>query len=466
MHRRSFVGLALVALAALFIVSVGLTAAEAHGLGAMASGGFSLAGPAAAAGGVAVLRGILRARAEADPVAVFTELRQAVEAMKAAHTEELAGIKKNFADVISAEKVARINAEIGALQSALDDTNRALAAARLGAGAGEAPNPARAEHRKAFERWFRDGVDAGLADLQVKAGLTSQSKPDGGYLVPTEMAATIDRVLGTVSTLRSLASVMSIGTQQYTKLVNQGGAGTGWVGEEESRTETTTPTLRELQFNVMEIYAEPYATQVSLDDAQMDLEAWLADEVQTAFAEAEGAAFVSGTGVKRPRGLTTYDTVANASYAWGSIGFIVTGHATAFASSNPADAFVNLYYALKAGYRTGASWLTSDAVMNTIRKFKDGQGNYLWSPPTGPDMPATILGKPVYTDDNMPALEANTFPVAFGDFRRAYLIVDRVGIRVLRNPYKTNGKVAFYTTKRVGGGVQNFEAVKLMKCST
>jgi len=198
----------------------------------------------------------------------------------------------------------------------------------------------------------------------------------------------------------------------------------------------------------------------------MDLAAWLASEVGITFAEQEGAAFISGNGVRRPRGLLTYPTVANASYDWGSIGYVVTGAAAAFATSNPADAMIDLYYALKAGYRNGATWLTSDAVMATIRKFKDGQGNYLWAPPTGVDMPATILGKPVATDDNMPALGANAFPVAFGDFRRAYLILDRVGIRVLRDPYTSKPNVKFYTTKRVGGGLANFEAVKLLKCST
>ncbi|MFG1247623.1 phage major capsid protein [Xanthobacter flavus] len=411
-----------------------------------------------------VLRGLVAARADTNANAILAELQSTFAAFKAAHEEELAGIKKNFADVISAEKVAKINAEITTLTAALDTVNAQLAASKVGGGG--QPDPARREHRAAFHRFFREGADAGLGDLQVKAGLTSQSKPDGGYLVPTEMESTIDRVLGTVSVMRGLATVRQIGTSTYTRLVNMAGAGYGWVGEEETRTETATPTLRELEFTVMELYAEPYATQVMLDDAQIDIEAWLADEVQTTFAEKEGEAFITGNGVKRPRGLLSYNTVANASYAWGSIGFVTTGAAAAFAASNPADAMVDLYYALRQGYRANASWLMSDAVMASVRKFKDGQGNYLWQPPSAAGEVATILQKPVYTDDNMPALGANAFPVAFGDFRRAYLVLDRVGIRVLRNPYKVNGKVAFYTTKRVGGGLQNFEAVKLLKCST
>lgn len=469
--KRSNHFLAIMLVAAIALVTTFSGTAFADGTLVAAQAGVSLGALAAPLAAGLLLkrpRGLLgRPRADAgDAKALIEQIQKAVAEMRDAHEKELRDIKRNMADVVQTEKVERINADIGKLNTALDDVNKALAAMKLGGGGGGAPDPVRAEHRSAFHRFFREGVDAGLGDLQVRAGLTTQSKPDGGYLVPTEMESTIDRVLGTVSIMRSLATVMQVGAPSYTKLVNMGGAGSGWVGEEESRTETGTPTLRELEFPVMEVYAEPYATQIALDDARLDIEQWLAGEVMVTFAEQEGAAFLTGSGVKRPRGLLTYSTVANASYAWGSIGFVVTGGAAAFASSNPGDAFVDLFYALKAGYRAGASWLTSDAVMASIRKFKDGQGNYLWAPPTAPEAPSTILGKPVQTDDNMPALGANNFPVAFGDFRRAYLIVDRVGIRVLRNPYKVNGKVAFYTTKRVGGGLQNFEAVKLMKCST
>ncbi len=409
-------------------------------------------------------RGVSAVRADAsDPNKILADLQIAVKAMRDKNDEAL---KAKVDDVVLREHVDRINASVGDLQKALDDQAQKLSALNVNGGGDGKNDPARKEYRAAFHRFFREGAEANLGDLAVKAAITSQSKPDGGYVVPTEMEGTIDRVLGTVSALRSLANIRQIGTKTYTKLVNMGGAGSGWVGEEESRTETGTPTLKELEFNVMEIYAEPNATQTMLDDAMIDVESWLADEVATTFAEQEGAAFITGNGVKRPRGLLTYNTVANDSYAWGSIGFVATGAAAAFASSDPGDAFVDTYYALKSGYRANGTWLTSDAVMGAIRKFKDGNGNYLWAPPTAPEAPSTILGKPVVTDDNMPALAANAFPVAFGDFRRGYLVVDRVGIRVLRNPYKVNGKVAFYTTKRVGGGVQNFEAIKLLKCST
>jgi HK97 family phage major capsid protein len=407
-------------------------------------------------------RGVTSARADADPNKLLIELKQTFEAFKAENDAKL----KAKADVVIDEKVERINAAVGSLQAELDAANARIAAMNLNGSGKGAPNPHAAAHKSAFEDWFRRGQNANLSELEVKAALTTQSKPDGGFVVPTEMEATIDRVLGTVSALRGLSTVRPIGTGTYTKNVNMGGATSGWVGEEEARTETGTPTLRELEFNVMEIYAEPYATQTMLDDAVINVEGWLADEVSIEFAEKEGAAFISGSGVKRPRGLLTYPTVLNSSYAWGNIGFVNTGAAAGFAATNPGDAFVDAYYALKAGYRANATWLTSDVVMGSIRKFKDGQGNYIWAPPSAPGEIPTILGKPVVTDDNMPALGANNFPVAFGDFRRGYLVLDRQGIRVLRNPYKVNGKVAFYTTKRVGGGVQNFEAFKLLRCST
>ncbi|MCM2472145.1 phage major capsid protein [Rhizobium sp. CG5] len=408
-------------------------------------------------------RGIIGVRAEGDTAAIFAELKKTVEAFKEANEAELKGIKDKFADVVQTEKVDKINADISKLTKALDDLNAFKAAIELGGGGGDALNPAAQEHSQAWNKWFRKGVDNGLSDLEVKAALTTQSDPDGGFLVPKEVETTIDRVLGTISVMRQLATVMPIGTDTYTKFVSMGGATAGWVGEEESRPETATPTLREIVLTVMEMYAYPFTTQKMLDDGIIDIAAWLADEVQTTFAEMEGAAYVAGDGVKKPRGILSYPTIANTSWSWGKLGFTVSGGAAGFASTAPADALMDLHFSLKQGMRNGASWLMSNASMGTVRKMKDGDGNYLWAPPSDKADVATILGKPVYTDDNMPAIGAGTFPIAFGDFRRGYMIADRIGIRVLRNPYAVVGKVGFYTTKGVGGGVTNFEAIKLLK---
>jgi HK97 family phage major capsid protein len=415
-------------------------------------------------------RGIVKVRADmSDPKAILTELSKTFEAFKAENDAEIAALKKGQADVVQSEKVDRINAEITNLNKALDDTNAMMAALKAGGIGDGATDPAKREHAEVFSKWFRKGdraiADADLGDLEVKASLTTQSDPDGGYLVPEEMSTTIDRVVGTVSVVRDLASSMTISTDAYKKLINMGGAGSGWVGETESRAETATPTLRELIFNVMELYANPAATQNVLDDGRVDIAAWLGNEVAITFAEQEGAAFVAGDGVKKPRGILSYDNVANASYSWGKLGYTPTKVAAALSdgSNNGADAMIDLYYSLKEQYRNGATWLTSDVTAGKMRKFKDGDGTYLWGNPTTAGETPTFLGKPVRTDDNMPAVGAGTFPTAFGNFQRGYLIVDRFGIRVLRDPFTNKPYVHFYTTKRVGGGVQNFEAIKLLK---
>lgn len=416
------------------------------------------------------VRGLLGARADASPAEIASKLNTAFEAFKQANDARLTGIEKKFDDVVQNEKVDRINAEVTNLQTALDEAVKMIAALKIGGAGDDKLTPEKKAYATAFDRFFRKGVENGLNELAIKASLKTDSDPDGGYTVPDQMEATIDRVLGTVSAMRGAARVISISASVYKKLVNQGGATSGWVGEREARTETNTPTLAALEFPAMELYAEPAATQTLLDDSSLNVEQWLADEVAIEFAEEEGAAFITGTGVNQPRGILSYDTVADASYAWGKLGFIVTGEAATFIAEDPVDPFINLVYALKQGYRNNASFMMNRASQALVRKFKDDQDNYMWTPPfqggvQGPQ-PATFLGYPIIDDDNMSSVGANAFPVAFGDFRRGYLIVDRTGIRVLRDPYTSKPYVLFYTTKRVGGGVQNFEAIKLLKCST
>ena len=427
---------------------------------------------AAGAAVVATPRAVYAApRAEAaDPKALVQQINAAFEEFKATHE---ASLKGKADDAVVSEKLGHINASITDLTTALEKAQADLAAAKLGGAGGETLSAEAREHSSVFNTWFRKGdraIDADLRDLEVKAKLTTQSDPDGGYLVPETMEAGIDRILGKMSAVRGISRVVNISGQTYKKLVNMGGASSGWVGEQSARAETSTPTLREIAINVHELYAQPAATQTALDDAVFNIEQWLADEVSIEFAEQEGAAFVNGDGVSKPRGILQYPTVLNDNYAWGKLGFVKTGSAAAFiapsGTDSPADCLIDLYYALKSGYRNAASWLTSDKVLGTIRKMKDGDGNFLWAAPQEAGGVPTILGKPVVTDDNMDALGANKFPVAFGDFNRGYLVVDRQGVRVLRDPYTSKPNVLFYTTKRVGGGVVNFEAIKLLKCAT
>ncbi len=218
-----------------------------------------------------------------------------------------------------------------------------------------------------------------------------------------------------------------------------------------------------MTFPAMELYAMPAATQSLLDDSVVDIEQWIADEVQIAFAEQEGAAFVNGDGVNKPKGFLSYTTIADSSWTWGNVGYVATGVSGAFPAANPSDVLFNLIYALRAGYRQNAKWVMGRRTQSLVRQFKTTTGEYIWAPPESAEGLATLINFPIVEAEDMPDPGANSLSIAFGDFERGYLVVDRVGIRVLRDPYSAKPYVLFYTTKRVGGGVQDFEAIKLLK---
>jgi HK97 family phage major capsid protein len=241
------------------------------------------------------------------------------------------------------------------------------------------------------------------------------------------------------------------------------GPAVGWVGETAARPQIDTPVLDQLSFPAMELYAMPAATATLLENSAVNLDQWLASEVDQAFAVQEGTAFVTGDGSNKPKGFLSYTTIANASWVWGDIGYIATGAAGAFPASNPSDVLVDLIYALKAGYRQNAVFVMNRKTQAAIRKFKDNQGNYLWQPPAQLGAQASLMTFPIIEAEDMPDIAANSYSVAFGDFRRGYLVVDRQGVTVLRDPFTAKPYVLFYTTKRVGGGVQDFDAIKLLK---
>jgi HK97 family phage major capsid protein len=320
------------------------------------------------------------------------------------------------------------------------------------------------EHKAAFLSYVRTGESAGLRALESKA-LSVGSNPDGGYLVPDEVEATISRRLAVVSPIRALAGNRTVSSDVYKKPFMISGPAVGWVGETDARPQTGSPTLAELTFPAMELYAMPAATASLLDDSAVNIEEWLAAEVEQVFAEQEGAAFVTGDGVAKPKGFLAYPMVAQSAWSWGSIGYVPTGAAGAFAASNPADVLIDLIYAVAAGYRQNASFVMNRKTQAAVRKFKDASGNYLWSPPAAPLGKANLIGFPLADAEEMPDIAANSLSIAFGDFRRGYLVVDRAGVRVLRDPYSAKPYVLFYTTKRVGGGVQDFDAIKVLKFS-
>ena len=394
----------------------------------------------------------------------FADFRLAFEAFKDANDERLAELEKRGGDVVSEEKVDRINRALDEQKKALDELTLAAARPLLGETKAQGAGFDRAtrERKAAFDRYMRKGDVSGFSALEVKA-LSEGSNPDGGYVVPLEIGETIDRILAKASPIRAIASVQQIGSSVYRKPITSVAAASGWTGETDSVSQTNAPTISAIDFPAMELYAMPAATQPLLDDAQVDIEQWLANEVQIVFAEQEGAAFVTGDGSNKPTGFLHYTTAADASWVWGKLGYIASGADGAFASSDPADALINLAYAPKQGYRANATWVMNRKTESTVRKFKDTTDNYIWQPGTAAGQPATLLGYPVAEAEDMPDIASNSYSIAFGDFARGYLIVDRVGIRTLRDPFSAKPYVLFYTTKRVGGGVQNFEAIKLMK---
>ncbi|ABS62529.1 phage major capsid protein, HK97 family [Parvibaculum lavamentivorans DS-1] len=390
------------------------------------------------------------------------EFLSSFEDFKSANDERLGELERKLtADVLTEEKVDRINRALDTQKKKMDELTLAAARPEIG-GTRAGETYAGREHKRAFDRYVRKGEAHELRGLEAKA-LSVGSDPDGGYLVPVETEKLIDRIISEVSPIRAIAGIRQIGSASYKKPFAAGGMQTGWVGETEARPQTATPSLAEIEFPAMELYAMPAATPTLLDDAAVNIDQWLAEEVQTAFAEQEGAAFVIGDGVKKPRGFLDYDMVAENAWEWGKLGFIATGNAGGFPTSNPADKLIDLVYAVKAGYRANGRFVMNRSTQSSIRKFKDTDGNYLWQPAVAAGQPPTLLNYAVTEAEDMPSMEAGAPAVAFGDFRRGYLIVDRLGVRVLRDPYSAKPYVLFYTTKRVGGGVQNFEAIKLLK---
>jgi HK97 family phage major capsid protein len=265
------------------------------------------------------------------------------------------------------------------------------------------------------------------------------------------------------SNIRAVANVVQITGVAYEVVGDPNDLEAEWVGETDGRPNTSSPQLVKSIIPVHEIYANPTATQTLLDDSMISIEDWLGGRVRDIFDRKENAAFVNGDGVARPRGFLHYPTVDEWSWAWGSIGYIPTGQADFDADPDAVDNFLDTVYALKTEYRQNARWLMNSTTAGRVRKFRDGDDNYIWQQSLISGQPSTLLGYPVDIAEDMPDVGDGEFPVAFGDFRRGYTIVDRIGVRVIRDPYSAKPYVAFYTTKRVGGAVENFDAIKLIK---
>jgi len=296
----------------------------------------------------------------------------------------------------------------------------------------------------------------------MQAGIDS----DGGYLLPMPAVASIVTKVREQNIMRSLAGSITISTNAIEGLVDRNDAAAAWVGEVTARPETNTPQVDKDRIETFEIYSFPFVSQQLLEDAAVNVEAWLVDKVSTAFAEAEDAAFITGNGVTRPRGFTTYTTAAtaDASRAWGTMQHVNTGANGAFHTTK-ADPLFDLIAAFKPGYLNGATWLMSRAALAAVRKLKEATTDqYLWQPGLQAGVPSTLLGYPAALDEGMPAhTTTGGLGIALGNFQRGYLIVDRVGISVLRDPYTSKPRVGLYVRKRVGGAVRDYDAIKFLR---
>ncbi len=417
----------------------------------------SLFASAAVLGGAPIMIG------NTELVDLLTKQGTAFEEFKRTNDERLKQIEsKGSAPADFEVKLGKINDDLTELGKQIADVAKKSNRPQILDAKGNPMSDDEVAHKSAFETYFRKGIEGDLRALEQKT-LHIGSDPDGGYFVPTEVSNMITRVAEDEVAMRRLASVITIGSNSYKMPVVTAGTTGGWRGETSETTETGTPTIGELEFVPGELYAEPWSTNNMLEDATINVGAWLADEVSTTFVEMEGEAFVSGSGINRPRGILSYTTVANASYAWGKVGYIASGNAGAWAASDPSNYLIDLVHSLRRKYRGNAAFLMNDLTLASIRKLKDGQGNYIWQPGLQAGVADRLLGYGVEIDDNMPDIAANSLSIAFGDFKRGYQVVDRRGISVIRDNLTKKGWTKFYTTKRVGGGIKNFEAIKLMK---
>ena len=319
-------------------------------------------------------------------------------------------------------------------------------------------------HVKAFDAYLRSGDDDGLRGLVLEGkAMSTAVAADGGYLVDPQTADRIRSMLVSTSSIRSIANVVNVDAVSFDVLIDRSEVGSGWASETGTITETATPTIERISIRLHELSAMPKASQRLLDDSAFDVEGWLAAKIATRFIRAESAAFVNGDGVDKPKGFLLPAKVANASWTWGSLGYVPSGAAADFATTNAVDCIVNLIYALGADYRANAAFVMNSKTAGAVRKMKDADGRFMWSDGLAAAAPALLMGYPVLICEDMPDIGANAYAIAFGDFNAGYTIAERPDLRVLRDPFSAKPHVLFYATKRVGGDISDYAAIKLLK---
>ena len=318
-----------------------------------------------------------------------------------------------------------------------------------------------APHRKAFHEYLRSGDDDALRGLEFEhKSLSTVVNSDGGYLVDPQTAEQVQSVLYSAASLRSVAQVVHVEATSYDVLIDHADLGAGWASETAATPDTDTPQIDRISIPLHELSALPKASQRLLDDSAFDVEGWLAGRIADKFARVEAAAFITGDGDDKPRGLLDHTIVADDGWSWGNIGYVITG---ADGGLGDGDAIVDLVYALGARYRTNATFVMNSKTAGLVRKLKDADGRFLWSDGLAAGEPARLMGYPVLVAEDMPDVASNSYSVAFGDFAAGYTVAERPDLRVLRDPFSAKPHVLFYATKRVGGDVSDFAAIKLLK---
>jgi HK97 family phage major capsid protein len=324
-----------------------------------------------------------------------------------------------------------------------------------------------APHKKAMGTYLRTGDDDGLRGLELEGkALNTAVNAEGGYLVDPQTAEAIQGVLRGSSSLRSVANVVNVEATTFDVLIDQTDVGAGWATETAASVETDTPQIERISIPLHELSALPKASQRLLDDTAFDIEGWLAERIADKFSRAEAMAFIAGDGIDKPTGFLTHPTVDDATWSWGNLGYVITGAAGDFDATNPADAIVDLVYSLGARYRANANFVMNSKTAGAVRKMKDADGRFLWSDGLAAGEPARLMGYPVLIAEDMPDIAADAMAITFGNFDAGYTIAERPELRVLRDPFSAKPHVLFYATKRVGGDVSDFSAIKLLKFGT
>ncbi len=322
-------------------------------------------------------------------------------------------------------------------------------------------------HLKAFDAYLRSGDDDALRGLVLEGkGMNTAVNSEGGFLVDPQTSDRIRGVLYASSSLRSIANVVQVEASSFDVLVDHSEIGSGWASETDPVSDSSAPVLDRISIRLHELSAMPKASQRLLEDSAFDVEGWLAERIAQKFARAEAAAFINGDGVDKPRGFLDHAIVTDSLAGWGELGYVATGAAGDFLSTKPADAIVDLVYALEAGYRANAVFVMNSKTAGAVRKMKDADGRFLWSDGLAAAEPARLMGYPVLIAEDMPDIADGAHAVAFGDFHAGYTIAERPDLRVLRDPFSAKPHVLFYATKRVGGDVTDFKAIKILKFAT